>query len=199
MLDAPQSSVDGRKRSSSRCCAVERCLSLHVIWIGLCFPTSIGFRLQERDIASVYDVSRATSLMQTLRLLLLICVPLMRHLHWLLLLQRRFDEITLSHNCQIVARHFTEAKYLIESSSKDQENVSDLAACKMDLWWHGHAIAVQAFPAVWLFRGHLVEKNGIFPAFQTLFEQTSDASERFTIDAKRISTVRQRAKGPQHD
>ena len=47
--------------------------------------------------------------------------------------------------------------------------VGDLAACRMDLWWHDHAIA-QAFPAVWLFREYLIKKNGIFPAFQTLFE-----------------------------
>jgi len=48
--------------------------------------------------------------------------------------------------------------------------VDDLAACRMDLWWHDHAITAQAFPAVWLFREYLIEKNGIFPAFQTLFD-----------------------------
>jgi len=85
-------------------------------------------------------------------------------------------EITLS-DCQIAAHHFTEAKYLTESDSKDQRNVSNFAACRMDLWWHSHAITVQAFPAVWLFRGHLVEKNEIFLTFQTLFEQTLDAGE----------------------
>jgi len=35
----------------------------------------------------------------------------------------------------------------------------------------------QAFPAVWLLRGHLVKKNEIFPAFQILFEQTSNTGE----------------------
>jgi len=44
----------------------------------------------------------------------------------------RLDEISLS-DCQITLRHFTEAKYLTESDSKDQKNVGDLAAFTLDL------------------------------------------------------------------
>jgi len=55
--------------------------------------------------------------------------------------------------------------------------VSSLLAILLDLWWHGHVITVQVFPVVWLLRGHLVEKNEIFPVFQILFEQTSNAGE----------------------
>jgi len=44
----------------------------------------------------------------------------------------RLDEISLS-DCQITPRHFTEAKYLTESDSKDQKNVGDLAAFTLDL------------------------------------------------------------------
>ena len=43
----------------------------------------------------------------------------------------RLDEISLF-DCQIAARHFTEAKYLRESGSKDQRNVGDLAARAMN-------------------------------------------------------------------
>jgi len=75
------------------------------------------------------------------------CLSCLRHLS-------RWDTLV----CQIAARHFTEAKYLTESGSKDQRNVGYLAACTMDLWrrwiWHDYAIIVQAFPTVWLLRGH---------------------------------------------
>ena len=56
-------------------------------------------------------------------------------------------------------------------------SVGDLAACTIDLWCHGHAITVQAFPAMIASRV-LVKKNEIFPAFQILFKQTSNAGKR---------------------
>ena len=49
--------------------------------------------------------------------------------------------------------------------------------CWRSAWICGYAITVQAFPVVWLLRGHLVEKNEIFSTFQILFKQTSNASE----------------------
>jgi len=65
------------KRSSRRCCAVEGWLPLHVIWIGPCFPQSTGFRLQNVDSPSGYNVNEpAASLMlrRILRLLYELCV-----------------------------------------------------------------------------------------------------------------------------
>jgi len=128
-------------------------LPLHVIWIGPYFLPSTGFRSQNVD--SEYDVIwtglRLWCLDAGLTAVLQNCVlPLVRRLYWLLLLRRLFclDKIILS-DYQIAARHFTEAKYLTEFSSRNQRNVDDLAA--MDLWWHDHAI--KHFPRYDCFEG----------------------------------------------
>ena len=107
MLHAFQSNVVGRKRFSRRCCAVEGWLPLHVVWIGPCFPPSTGFRSQNVDSASEYDVIwarlRLWCLDAGLAAALLNCVlSLVRRLHWLLLLRclSRLDKIPwLSNYC----------------------------------------------------------------------------------------------------
>jgi len=101
--------------------------------------------------------------------------------HWcdacLLLLRRlsRLDEIIWS-DCQIAARHFIEAKYLTESG-----RTKEMLAILLRARWICGGTAMRSRPsvsAVWLLRGHLIEKNEIFPAFQILFEQISNAGER---------------------
>jgi len=138
MLDAFQSNVVGRKRSSRRCCAVEGWLPLHVVWIRPRFLPSTGFRLQNVNIASGYDViwaglhlcldaSFAAAFIE-------LCVAAGATLALIAatatFASSRWDNLVWLLNC-CSPLHW--GQMLEESGLKDQRNVDDLAVCRMNL------------------------------------------------------------------
>jgi len=163
-------SVDGRKCSSRKCCAIEGYLPLHVIWIEPCFPPSTGFRSQDIDTASGYVMSRAASLTRCLADLaaafIELCAATLALCQW-------NNLVWLSNCCSPL--HWGQ---ILNNIRLEGPKKCMLAILLCAGWIYGGTAIIQAFPTIWLLRGHLVEKNEIFLGFQTLFEQTSDMGER---------------------
>jgi len=141
-INASQSSIDGRKCSSRKCCADEGFLPLHVIWIGSCFPPSTGFRSQNVSTASGYDVMRRVAFLM-LRYRPYGCF------YWAaagatLILSRWWPCLTV----KLLLATSLRLNAWQNPARRIKEMLAILPACRMDLWWHGHAIPAQAFPAV---------------------------------------------------